>query len=318
MCSIFSLIWIIILAVPAGWHNSHVYYILRFETSLYHVTVKKGAALEIASLVNKAIGPKMKGLDKLVDTMSSGTYGLVEMKERMSIIPGDYYNSWQSLVFASYLMMFMGICVVIFYWLAAGFLFVFWSSQPTETGRKCGRLFLIVVPTCASIGMLLYFAMTVGFGDAGSEIDYGAAFICGCAMVVCSFVPLLVYELFVNHHAVVQVYEARLKKDGMVDYKSEMRNTNYGSMQRQSMANTMGQQPHMAAQSGYGGGPGPGYGFGPPQHPSAAPYYPQQSPSYGQQPPSYGQQRPPYGAQPGYGGAQPGYGGYSYNVNVRY
>lgn len=285
VCGILSLVTLICCVVPSGWHKAYVNFVLEFNSGLYQVTVTKGVLVHITNFL---LPDKMKDLGGLVKAIE-GSQGLQEMRGRLCAIPNDYCDSWSLLVAGSWQMMFFGIVAVIMYWLAIGFLYYFWNKQHTDTGRKCIRLFLILAASCKFVGMILYIALTISFGDSvdvwmsNQPVMYEAAFILMVIATLFSPVPIVVFELYINHSSQIQVWDTREIK---------------GQMNESIQMGMYGSQPPMYsayASQAYQGYPG----FMPPP----SPVFHGGQPGYGQQP--YGQQ--PYGQQP-YG--QYPYGGY--------
>lgn len=225
LCGLFSILWIVCLVVPSGWHVSTVLFTMRFETCLYQVHIEKNPMnAEIEQLIQKKYS-RLEVLKEFAQEMTSGTFGLQEIQSRIcGVGPSSYCDQWSRLVFCSWAMMFCGICIVIFYWLAAGFLAYFWNANPTTFSLKCSRTCLILTPCFAFIGLALYFAMTLEFGDSedkdGKEtpVDYGAAFFLCVTMVVSSAIPIAIFEMFgINQEGENEAYEARLKRYSLDD-----------------------------------------------------------------------------------------------------
>lgn len=297
LCGVLSLITLICILVPGGWHISHVHWIVEFHTSLYHVTVVKGLGAELLGLVLKGLASlsskskkKMDGISFLDGSDKSlGTFGLQDMATRICAIPNPYCDDWYALVAGSYIMLFMGILAILMYWLAAGFLYYFWTNTATGAGRVSIRTFLILAPSLKWLGMLIYLLCSMNFGDTQKVVMlgplpvpggqqplmYGAAFFFMVFATVLSIAPLLIFELCINHGSQIQVWDQRELK-GQLAEEAYRQNIELGSYDQ-----SYGQGGYQQNPQG---------GFMPPS--------PVFQPGYGQQP--YGQQPPGYGQSPYY------------------
>lgn len=222
LCGLFSVLWTVCLLVPSGWHLSTVVFVLKFETGLYQVHVTK---IVPEGYSEELIPIKLRILKEFVDDTKTGTFGLQEMRSMICRAgESSYCSKWSRLVFCSWAMLFSGICIVIFYWLAAGFMAYFWNANPTTIALKCSRIFLIPIPIFAFIGLALYFGMTLDFGDSqtllGAEtpVHYGASFFLCVTMVICSALPIFIFEKWsLKQSGEFEAYAARLKKYSMDD-----------------------------------------------------------------------------------------------------
>lgn len=261
LCGLFGLMWFIMILIPSGWHRSTVFFVFRFSSGLYSVEVDQDMfALGLSAALS--LHPALAKWKNALDKFTSGTFGLQEMRDRFCAVTNPYCDNWVKLQMGSWGMLFMGIMIVVFHSLAAGFMLYFWNSTQTETGRKCCRAFIISLPCLCFTSILLYFMLTVGFGDTdgiipGSKmpIDYGPSFFVCCALTIFSIVPVIINESFVNTHMEFMAGAAREKR-AILEFQQS------GGTEMPGMA-----QPGYDQGYGYGpGGPppgGPGYNQGP-------------------------------------------------------
>lgn len=210
---VFSILWVIVIAAPINWHVTNVYLVLKFETCLYQVTVTKQIAAIVASMM---IPKSATGIKSIADKLDNGRFSLQEMQDHFCVFSNEYCDDWRKLQMASWMMLFGGIIIVLCLWFAAGYLIYFWHFDCINPARKYSRVFLYLAPSLSLLSVMMYFFLTVGFGDSGQALHYGPGFYIAAALTLFSGVPLLVFEKFINHSAMVHLNQRRLQK-GMLE-----------------------------------------------------------------------------------------------------
>lgn len=276
MCLVCSLMWTIAIFVPGGWQISHIYHSIKLETCLYHVRVSKDILASAASWI---IPKQMSAIKSIVDGLSTGTYGLAEMRDKLCVFSNSYCDSWQMLHFGSMMMLFMGVVTIILLWVTAGMLFYFFHQEATETGRKFIRIFLILGPSIGLTAFLLYFLLSMSFGDNDQSLNYGFAFFLCLFANMLNFVPMTIFESCVNKN-VMRCVDARAQIKANRDFENTYGHGapfgQQGSMQHQGfqMSNFgPGGQGSNNPQNWQGGHQNRG-SMGPPGYPQQG--YPQQ------------------------------------------
>lgn len=306
---LFSFIWFVLLVVPSGWHRTWVCHTLQLETGLYKVYVENRYPL-----INKNISDPgewnsrdcaiTNNLQRIrILTMPHGNYGFGTMETYLCSSYNPLCAGWGPLYYGSSILLFLGILIIISHWCAAGFICSFFHSKGTEGGRKAIRIFLILNPSLALLGILQYFLLSKGFGDYDQSINYGPSFFFAILLTLLSNIPLIVFETTVNKKAKMisdQHTDVKAQREFEFDQQLMARNSQMGS------PGAYGGQPAYGQQAPYPGhhgsavqmGPYPGHqgsmgGYPMGGYPStgsagSGPGYPQPggrySANYGQQP----------------------------------
>lgn len=200
LCVVFSLIWITILAAPLKWHVTSVSSLtLRFETGLYQTIVTKDTAKKATSFSGIQVSP--------------GTFGLQELKDKLCTYKNSHCDAFEQLHFASWGMLAMGALIVLSLWASAGFLMYFWHNDATAKTLGLSRNFIILNPVLSVLAIVMYILLARNFGES---LSYGPGFFLAIAVSVLSFVPLVMFEVFIKHNCDSRIQERRWQK-GMLD-----------------------------------------------------------------------------------------------------
>lgn len=200
LCVVLSVMWIVILAAPVNWHQAMLNNLFRFETSLYQVKVSS-QAVEAEVLISEQV------------VISAGTWSLKDMQDALCKVQNQHCDAFSKLHIASWGMILAGSFVVLCLWLLASFMLYFWHVDSTEAGRKFMKVVLYLGPLVSIISVTAYFFMTKGFGDDAKTLANTPGFWVAISLTVLSFVPLVLFEVFINHDAMHRVHERRVQKE---------------------------------------------------------------------------------------------------------
>jgi len=287
LLGISSIVWIVIIAVPEGWHEMNLLWLVKLRIGLYQINVEKDVVAHGAVLLASLAGVKVP---KWADDLLTSSHSLRDMQDRFctGVIPvlGSACDDFKSLYWGSTLMIVFTSINVVLHWLALGMLLNFFHANATQMGFNVIRITLIFIPMLACLATMIYGIMAAGFGDMDG-IHWGPCYFIAMILCLLSFIPLTVFQV-----CIVPMAEKLI--NCKMDVKAA-RELEADQGMRQSMN-------HHGSHGGKGG---------PPQNVQMSSYPQQQQggygggPNHGWPPPNQG-----YGQQPGYGGPpQGGYGG---------
>lgn len=229
LCVTISLVWIVVLAAPVNWHVATVNNwhpsatnqvkfshsrigtfptSVKLETCLYQVKFSKsadgasGSNEDHADVMLRGIPPQLP---------ESGTFGLHEIRKMLCVGSNSYCDAWNKMHFASWAMLLMGLLIVVSLWASAGFLNYFWHYDSTDTSRKYARMCINLSAVLSICAMLMYFGLTADFRGLHA-MSYGPGSFVALAASVFSIVPLIVFEVFINHNCLSRIQERRYQK----------------------------------------------------------------------------------------------------------
>eukprot|EP00746_Dinoflagellata_sp_MGD_P135557 gnl/MRDRNA2_/MRDRNA2_69605_c0_seq1.p1 gnl/MRDRNA2_/MRDRNA2_69605_c0~~gnl/MRDRNA2_/MRDRNA2_69605_c0_seq1.p1 ORF type:complete len:328 (-),score=21.35 gnl/MRDRNA2_/MRDRNA2_69605_c0_seq1:115-1098(-) len=306
-----SVLWIIILCIPAGWHDKH-WLAWTFTLNLRTVYVQKSMLGAVAEAGIRAVTPKafMAKIDTITSVFGHGDDTIEYYRGQFCSIDGitrmlgaDSCTPWEHLYYGSWIMIFTGIITIMLLATGVGFQYHYLNNSARVKYRTFAAGFLLAAPIVAFLGMIIYTCLTFSFRNWMSgwvpgrteTVTYGMTWFMTWFVCILTCLPGVISGTCAKEGTREMIHEANHERRKMDQYNAEAQQHLSPNMEMTQMSDPYGsqqqygQQPggYRASQQGY---PQQGYG----QQPGGRESY-QQYGSYPQPPSQQG-----YGHQPQY------------------
>jgi len=144
-----------------------------------------------------------------------GTASIKEMQDQVCNIDGvwtrtigqnDSCEVWSFLLYGSWIMAILGFCAALFFFIAAGFGYQYWTDEAREAPRKWARVFYVVAPCTSMLGLMLYTALSWNFSNwlnhfpsGGASLGYSHVFMLAWFFSIISWIPCIINESFARY-----------------------------------------------------------------------------------------------------------------------
>eukprot|EP00929_Paragymnodinium_shiwhaense_P068878 TRINITY_DN34728_c0_g1_i1.p1 TRINITY_DN34728_c0_g1~~TRINITY_DN34728_c0_g1_i1.p1 ORF type:complete len:332 (-),score=43.95 TRINITY_DN34728_c0_g1_i1:76-1071(-) len=259
--ALLSLCWLVVIAVPTGWHNN-THYLSYFYVGLYQAQFEQPPAAQMTSWIAGRISAN---LQRAMDSFSTGSASLTDARERActlaNVLP-EWCNVWIHLQWCGFFMIMFGITTIICYGLSAGFTWYYWYVKPKEVTRHWNRAFQLMAPLLALVGVGTYASFTYNFGTALGSFSsqtsstFGVAFYFAVWLCVLGWIPLII-DSMCNGISVREFYDQNRYDDGALEMQGRGDHVHY----RNSQGGMYPPGPGGYNAGGGYGGSGGGYGY---------------------------------------------------------
>jgi len=204
VCGVF---WLIVIVLPSGWQAKDCAGLMTIYSGLFQLDFEPSLLLHSLSMLLGKYGRAFKKI--------KGTASIKEMQDQVCNIDGiwtrtigqnDSCEVWSFLLYGSWIMAILGFCAALFFFIAAGFGYQYWTDEAREAPRKWARVFYVVAPCTSMMGMILYTALSWNFSNwlnhfpsGGASLGYSHVFMLAWFFSIISWIPCIINESFARY-----------------------------------------------------------------------------------------------------------------------